>query len=197
MSPKNSLGLYALSHFAITCLIAIAFAPAAANAQNRAAFCNQYADQAVEQNEINERRDCGFSGPRWQSNRAAHFGWCMIFPRQAEDEQKARTDQIRECQRDARRERRRDIAGKRASCETYAKTAVVHAEANRKFECGYRGGEWNRQERSHFQWCMGARRQYLADETRFRVAELQKCFDRLGDYDEEEQDRGYRRRRFN
>jgi hypothetical protein len=43
---------------------------------------------------------------------------------------------------------------------------------------------------------MRARRQFLADEIRFRQVELQKCFDKLGDYDEEQEDRGYRRRRF-
>jgi hypothetical protein len=120
----------------------------------------------------------------------------MLFPRQAENEQKARAKQLKECRQEKRETRRGDAAGKRASCETYAKTAVVHAEANKKYECGNRGGEWIANQRPHFRWCMGARRAYLVDETRFRLAELQKCFDKLGDYDEEEQDRGYRRRRF-
>lgn len=200
MSLMKEARLSALCVSAIVCTIALALTSVSADAQNRARFCNTYADGAVEQNEANEERDCGFSGPRWSDNRTQHFAWCMLFPKQAEAEQDARQKQLRECRQDARRDRRndrrREIAGKRASCDTYAKTAVVQAQANQKYKCGNRGGEWTAQERPHFQWCMGARRQYLADEIRYRQAELQKCFDKLGDYDDEREDRGYRRRRF-
>jgi len=190
----------ALGLSAIVCTIALALTSVSANAQSRAKFCNSYADDAVEQNNTNEERDCGYSGSRWSDNRTQHFAWCMIFPKQAKAEQDARQKQLRECRQDARRDRRRErrkeTAGKRASCDTYAKTAVIQAEANEKYKCGFEGGEWLARERSHYRWCMRARRQYLADEIRYRQAELQKCFDKLGDYDDEENDRGYRRRRF-
>lgn len=196
MSPIKEARSSAFGISAIFCTIALALTSVTASAQNRAQFCNGYADTAVEQNDENDERDCGFSGPRWSDNRTNHFAWCMLFPQRAEEEQRARQDQLRECRRDARDDRRRDAAGKRASCDTYAKTTVVQAQANQKYECGYRGTEWVAQERPHFQWCMGARRQYLADEIRYRQGELQKCFDKLGDYDDEREDRGYRRRRF-
>lgn len=185
--------------FALSFITLVFVSSLSADAQNRRQFCNDYSQNAIEQNELNEERNCEFSGPRWQSNRAPHFAWCMIFPQQAEEEQKVRQRMLRDCRRDARREarqeRRRNIQGKRASCDTYAKTAVVHANANAEYECGFRGGEWNRRERPHFRWCMGARRSFLADETRYRLTQLQKCFNKLGDYDEDEQDAGYRRRR--
>lgn len=200
MSPMKDARVSAFSLYAIICSLVLVLTSLSASAQNRARFCNEYADNAVEQQEANEDRDCGYNGPRWSDNRTSHFAWCMIFPKQAENEQKARQKQLRECRQDTRRERRedrrRETAGKRASCDTYAKTAVVQAEANRKYECGYRGGEWIAQERPHFRWCMRSRRQYLADEIRYRQVELQKCFNKLGDYDDEENDRGYRRRRF-
>lgn len=175
-----------------------------AEAQGRRAVCQDYARQAVEENEINRRRNCGFEGPRWNSNEGAHLAWCLITPDGAEREAAARREQLQGCREERRedrregREERRDgkREGKRANCDTYAKIAVVQAEANEKFECGYRGGEWSTREAPHFQWCMKSRRAFLADELRFRSGELQKCFDRLGDYDDEGNDRDYRRRRF-
>jgi hypothetical protein len=179
-----------------------------AEAQGGRQACGEYARDAVEQNEANERRKCGFEGPRWSSNEGAHLAWCLISPGGAEREAAARREQLQGCRedrreerregREERREERRDgkREGKRANCDTYAKIAVAQAEANQKYECGYRGGEWATREAPHFQWCMKSRRSYLGDELRFRTGELQKCFDKLGDYDDEGNDREYRRRRF-
>ena len=41
-----------------------------------------------------------------------------------------------------RDDRRGDVEGKRASCEVYARIAVVQAEANSRFRCGLRGPAW-------------------------------------------------------
>lgn len=196
MSPIKGAQLRALGLFTIVSILVVTLTSISASAQKRARFCNEYADDAVEQQETNKKRDCGYSGPRWSGRRTRHFAWCMIFPKQAEAEQDVRQKQLRECRQEARRERRRETAGKRASCDTYAKTAVIQAKANRKYKCGFKGGEWGTRERRHFRWCMRARRTYLADETRYRLVQLQKCFNKLGDYDDEENDRGYRRRRF-
>lgn len=195
MSLMNNTRLAAFSLLTFVCLVAVSLSSISADAQNRRSFCNSYATEAVEQANLNEEQDCGFTGPRWGDNRTPHFGWCMIFPRQAEAEQEERNKLLRQCRQEKRRARRSERIGKRANCETYAKTAVVHAQANRKYECGFRGGEWAVRERPHFRWCMGARRKFLADETRYRIGELQKCFNKLGDYDEDQRDRGYRRRR--
>ncbi|MBX2806818.1 MAG: hypothetical protein KTR19_12655 [Hyphomicrobiales bacterium] len=200
MSLIKGVSALGFGRSAVLCAFMLVWSSGMASAQNRAEFCNEYAESAVDQNKANTDRDCNFNGPRWSNNRTRHFAWCMLFPRQAEAEQDARKENLRECRQDARRERRkerrREAAGKRASCDTYAKTTMVQAEANRKYECGYKGGEWRAKERPHFRWCMGARRKYLADEIRYRQAQLQKCFDKLGDYDDERNDRGYRQRRF-
>jgi hypothetical protein len=145
---------------------------------------------------MNERRNCGFQGPRWSDNRTAHFGYCMVFPRQAQQESEARKEELESCRDNRRENRRAEREGRRANCDTYAKIAVVQADSNRKYNCGYRGGEWEREERPHFRWCMRARRSFLEDELRFRTGELQKCFNKLGDDDEDSDDRGYKRRRF-
>ena len=47
---------------------------------NRAAYvddCDYYASRAVRQFRANEAMACGFSGPRWQANLAAHKNWCL------------------------------------------------------------------------------------------------------------------------
>lgn len=197
MSLMNSSWLKAFGVTAIVCLVTFSLSAISANAESRRKFCNNYAKEAVEQNEINDELGCEYHGSRWQSKVTPHFAWCMLFPRQAEAEHENRAKMIRKCRREARRDRRRhNREAKRANCDTYAKIAVVQAKANSKYECGYRGGEWIKRERPHFRWCLGARRAYLVDEIRYRQVQLQKCFNKLGDYDEDDQDRGYRRRRF-
>ncbi len=88
----------------------------------------------------------------------------------------------------------RDAEGKRANCDTYAKIAVVQAEANDKYNCHLRGPEWNTNTRAHYEWCMFSKRDFLMDSLRWRAQELQKCFNNLGDYDDDRWDRGYRTR---
>ncbi|MDZ4790580.1 MAG: DUF2541 family protein [Hyphomicrobiales bacterium] len=92
---------------------------------------------------------------------------------------------------------RRELTdGKKAGCETYAALSVVQSEANEKYRCGFRGGEWSDNKRGHYEWCLRNKRDFMADETRYRLGELQKCYNKLGDYDDENYDRGYSRRRF-
>ncbi len=82
------------------------------------------------------------------------------------------------------REDRRGNEGKRASCTYYAQIAVVQAETNRRFNCGYVGPAWNSDARAHFQWCRFVRRETTGNANRERAIELQRCFDRMGDFDE-------------
>ena len=39
--------------------------------------CVQYAADGVEQNDSNNRRNCGGIGPRWHSDRGTHLRWCI------------------------------------------------------------------------------------------------------------------------
>jgi hypothetical protein len=73
--------------------------------------------------------------------------------------------------------------GKRANCETYAKIAVVQAEAAEKYRCGLRGPQWNANERDHRHWCFRAPRHQLLADQRARAEALAKCFEGLGDQD--------------
>ena len=89
------------------------------------------------------------------------------------------------------RRRRGDVDGKRASCEVYARIAVVQAEAASRFRCGLRGPAWVADAKPHFQWCRYVPRRKIAEEQLSRADELQRCFDKLGDFDDD--DRGRRR----
>lgn len=83
-----------------------------------------------------------------------------------------------------REDKRGDVEGKRASCEVYARIAVVQAEANARFRCGLRGPAWVSDPAPHFRWCRFVPRRQIAEEQRNRSVELQRCFDKLGDFDD-------------
>jgi len=82
-------------------------------------------------------------------------------------------------------DRRGEAEGKRANCEVYARIAVVQAEANSKFRCGYTDPRWGLDLGSHFRWCRFARRDVLLESQRSRAIDLQRCFEKLGDFDED------------
>jgi hypothetical protein len=64
----------------------------------QAAFCAAYSDRAVRQNGENTRRSCGFSGPRWHGDYAAHNEWCLATLRATVDtENKARDAELARC----------------------------------------------------------------------------------------------------
>jgi len=83
-----------------------------------------------------------------------------------------------------REDPRANVEGKRASCEVYARIALVQIDANRKFRCGFRGPRWTSDGMAHFRWCRFVPRSAIREEQRGRAQDLQECFDRLGDFDE-------------
>ena len=80
---------------------------------------------------------------------------------------------------------KRDVEGKRATCDTYARIAVIQAQANQRFHCGLQGPGWNDDARRHFEWCRWVPRRRVAEEQRNKAEDLQRCFNRLGDFDDE------------
>ena len=84
-----------------------------------------------------------------------------------------------------RDDRRGDVEGKRANCEVYARIAQVQADANKRFRCDFRGPGWVADAQPHFRWCRFVPRRKVAEEQRNRAEELQRCFDKLGDFDDD------------
>jgi hypothetical protein len=80
---------------------------------------------------------------------------------------------------------KRDVEGKRATCDTYARIAVVQAQANQRFRCGLQGAGWNEDAQRHFEWCRWVPRRKVAEEQRNKAEDLQRCFDKLGDFDDD------------
>ncbi|MET0985208.1 MAG: hypothetical protein ABW034_07365 [Steroidobacteraceae bacterium] len=60
--------------------------------------CDAYARRAVAQNLENERRNCGYTGGRWQNNYENHLGWCINVDQQARDsESREREGPLSQC----------------------------------------------------------------------------------------------------
>jgi hypothetical protein len=49
-------------------------------AHGQSASCRWYADTALKQQQQNERRKCGFTGPAWNGDYRAHLAWCAQQP---------------------------------------------------------------------------------------------------------------------
>ncbi len=79
---------------------------------------------------------------------------------------------------------RAHVEGKRASCEVYARMAIVQTQANQQFRCGFQGPRWTIDPQPHFRWCRWAPRPEVFSEFKERAQGLQQCFDNLGDFDE-------------
>jgi hypothetical protein len=63
---------------AIATIALIALAPLPARAQT--ASCAWYADTSLKQQQQNDLRKCGFTGPEWNTSRPAHLAWCATQP---------------------------------------------------------------------------------------------------------------------
>lgn len=62
------------------------------------AQCDQYAQGAIQQQNTNLVKKCGYTGKRWQLNYANHKNWCMGASKQAMNaEQLARYGELTKC----------------------------------------------------------------------------------------------------
>jgi hypothetical protein len=71
--------------------------PAKASTSPGNEFCEYYAAQAV--GHAGRATKCGFSGPRWDTNKKSHFDWCMNQKGQSPpwSEHYAREGQLKDC----------------------------------------------------------------------------------------------------
>lgn len=44
-------------------------------------WCNFYSIIATSQNSVNISTQCGFSGPKWNSDYEYHYSWCVKVPK--------------------------------------------------------------------------------------------------------------------
>ena len=80
--------------FLATAAMGYATAPVSAQAN-----CDWYAKTALKQQQENEQRKCGFSGPNWSSDLRAHMAWCASNPDQWKSEAQRREQQLSTCKK--------------------------------------------------------------------------------------------------
>lgn len=85
------------------------------------------------------------------------------------------------------RGRERDT-GRRAACDHYGKMAAEQAEANRKYNCGFRGPQWGPRAEAHRDWCLYTGRENPEKDIKSRENDLARCFGKMED-EEEDDDR--------
>ena len=78
-------------------LLVTTLVPSLAAAQ---ADCDWYAKTAVRQQQINETKQCGFTGLAWHKDLAKHQAWCRSVPPDLwKAEAKKRSQQLIECEK--------------------------------------------------------------------------------------------------
>ena len=128
------------------------------------AFCENYAKGAIyyAQQAVNDR--CGFTGPRWTTDKEAHRKWCLSLngnQKPANDEQEARRTGIVNC-----------VAG----CSEYARDAESAAGEAEWLGCGFTGPRWSDNDDDHYVWCVhGNQGANAKAETAAREAQLAQC----------------------
>lgn len=139
------------------------------NAGRREKVCTDYAEAAISQFTENIDNQCGFSGPRWNANKARHYQWCLDARDQdRKTETETRSTMINECIEQART---------RQQCDEYADTAVQAALHNVNRRCGLRGPgvRWSRYRDDHVEFCLNARQSARESEDTTRERELRRC----------------------
>jgi hypothetical protein len=83
-------------------LLAVTGAAVAAvqSAAAQQATCDWYAKTALRQQQENEQRKCGFTGPGWSSDMKAHMAWCGVnSPDNWKSEAQRREQQLTTCKK--------------------------------------------------------------------------------------------------
>ena len=143
------------------------------------ANCIAYGQTSVRQQASNIRNRCGFSGPRWHYNEAAHYGWCRLVSgnkRRAEINFRARA--LRRCVGRANAPQNNGGGNPGAinnACIAYANGAVNQQRKNLARQCGYRGSRWQLNFRRHKNWCMNVSRRARIAEVNARSRALRRC----------------------
>ncbi len=149
-------------------------APPGPQPGGRNAFCDNYARNAVAQNQQNLARRCGYSGPRWQSNFNNHYNGCLrLSTNAANSEQRQRVTDLNRCT--SRTSPGPQPGGRNAFCDSYARNAVAQNQQNLERRCGYSGPRWLSNFNTHYNWCVRTPTNTANSEQRQRVTDLNRC----------------------
>lgn len=147
-------------------------------------LCRKYARDAMAYVNEGRRLGCGFSGADWANDRQRHFRWCMRGDNIASaalqnERRKGALEACRTAQADTGGGQSGTGAGQRpsdASCDAYARAAVIDAQSAIDNKCDFTGGRWSLEYDVHFDWCIdGARPSDLQAEKVARGQDLYQC----------------------
>jgi hypothetical protein len=132
--------------------------------QGNLRVCRNYARAAVNQNNTNRQRRCGYTGNRWQNSYSNHYNWCLRASQvRRNQEHNARNNALNQCNSRA------------GGCRNYARNAVNQHNTNLRRRCGYTGSRWQSNYRNHYNWCLRAPQYRRTQEHNARVRGLNQC----------------------
>ncbi|MEO1000383.1 MAG: hypothetical protein AAFW69_07235 [Pseudomonadota bacterium] len=133
-------------------------------------FCGYYAKTAVAQVQASGLSGCGFAGPRWLPQEAAHYAWCLTAPQPAASaEELARAGQLQGCTGQAWPH------GSHRRCNVYAHVAAGQVQANQQAGCGFGGARWTTDFNAHYSWCTSVPTGVSDAEAGARMQQLAAC----------------------
>jgi hypothetical protein len=128
-----------------------------------------YAPTAVGQNQQNLDNKCGYTGPRWSSDKDAHARWCMKDKSGlAQREIDARISELQKCGVTY-------PAGADKWCNIYSIIAIAQNTANTASSCNLTGPAWKSDYIYHHAWCEKVPREATDSETTKRMTALGNC----------------------
>lgn len=131
--------------------------------------CRDYANRAISQQRNNQSRGCGFAGVRWHLDYNKHYNGCMRSGAQwSVRETNLRQNALNTCSK---------TGGKTKICQAYANNAIAQQRANLNRGCGFAGGLWHLDYKTHHKWCMLVSAQARGKATNDRRDALARCTD--------------------
>lgn len=113
--------------------------------------CFDYMNEAERQTMENENRGCGFTGPQWTKDKAAHFRWCWNLESSYRGAPAGHTLERKAALKNC------PTAEKKKYCNTYADRAIsqYHERRNLAKPCGEpKGVMWHANFQNHYGWCV-------------------------------------------
>jgi len=137
-----------------------------------AKICQAYANKAIAQQRENQRRGCGFAGVRWHLDYNKHYNGCMGSAAQwPVRETNLRQNALSTCSK---------TGGKAKICQAYANNAIAQQRENQRRGCGFAGGLWHLDYKTHHKWCMSVSVQARGKATNDRRNALNICSSKGG-----------------
>ena len=145
----------------------------ASKKKNRRELCADYASKAVDQQDENLFRQCGYRGSKWSDRYKNHFRGCLsLSARQRVSSAKNRTNALRRCEQNRRQVNR--------ACQRFAQTADELGRSAGENNCELPRTKWIGGYDTAYDWCRKNRGEANDAALREARASLSTCLARGG-----------------